>query len=102
MAREGLQGCWVAALLLLQPCCHERPAALPDMLTLPCHPPSQDGRLLLSIDSGHPSLSLGPSQLPAATAAPVAVWLGWGKYRRRLALPRSFSGDQELHLVLVR
>ena len=58
--------------------------------------------MLLSVGGGYPSLSLGPSQLPDATAAPVALWLGWGAARRRLALPRNFNWDQGLHLVLVR
>lgn len=65
-------------------------------------PPSQDGRLLLSVDGGFPSLSLGPSQLPSTAAAPIALWLGWGAARRRLALPRTFSWEQGLHLVLIR
>ncbi|KAL4443898.1 hypothetical protein ABPG75_011635 [Micractinium tetrahymenae] len=67
----------------------------------------QQGQVLLSVDGGLPSVSLGPSLLPGSPASP-ALWLRWGGAApRRLALPRPLAalrGSQagSLNLVLVR
>ncbi|KAL4449525.1 hypothetical protein ABPG77_007169 [Micractinium sp. CCAP 211/92] len=67
----------------------------------------QQGQVLLSVDGGLPSLSLGPSLLPGTPASP-ALWLRWGGAApRRVVLPHPLAGLQgsqtgTLRLVLVR